>query len=185
MNVNFTSETLSMHLISQGEFELFSMLYSNPKTMRKICQPFSKQQINAAFNLALNKTVDQATPYWMWVIKHNGDAIGLQSLGMRKPHAQFADIGLMLLQHANGKSHAINATVALMSVGFKLLGFSRIYADFDSTNLATKRITKRLNFIIESNETQDKHAPKVQKTTTCYVEAENWQFPLPKTNNNC
>ncbi|QBF82074.1 N-acetyltransferase [Shewanella maritima] len=176
MQLNFATPQLNMRLLSKDDFALFALLYGDEKTMRKICAPFDAEQLTKTFELALTRTHDQHYRYWMWVIEHQGKAIGLQSLGIRKATDNDADIGIMLLQQAHGKPFAMDATIGLVSFGFKHLNFRRIYAEFDHKNLATKRITKRLNFTYESTQDTDNNKQTAQNSLTCYLEAEKWHF---------
>ncbi|NKF49863.1 GNAT family N-acetyltransferase [Shewanella sp. WXL01] len=176
MQLNFATPQLKMRLLSKDDFALFASLYGDEKTMRKICAPFDAEQLANTFELALTRTHDQDYRYWMWVIEHQGKAIGLQSLEQRNSIPEHAEAGIMLLQSANNKGHTIAASKAIVSYGFKCLDFKRIYAEFNATNLATKRILERLNFTYESARNTDNGDNTVQKSLIYYLEAEKWHF---------
>ncbi|MFS1439256.1 GNAT family N-acetyltransferase [Shewanella sp. 10N.286.48.A6] len=188
MNYSFNTQRLSMRLIQQGDFDIFVQLYSDPKTMRKICAPFEPQQIKQFFETAIQNNLTSIKQSWVWVIEHNNQAIGLQSLFAQNNQSNHADIGIMLLRQYNGKLLAEEATVGLINFGFSTVKFERIYAQYDSSNYATHRSTQKLGFIIEQPKavSADKKSTK-DKTQyiSSYVTAEIWQKSLPNHINTC
>lgn len=184
MELSFATSQLSMRLITAADLPLFSQLYGDPKTMRKIAPAFDQPQIEQTFDIALSRTQDPQLRDWMWVIEHQHKAIGLQSLTART-NLEHADAGIMILPSNQGKPFTMEASIAIVSFGFKQLNFSRIYAQFDATNLATKRILNRLNFTFIPHGTLTSEVKGEQKTLSCYLDKQNWHFPLPKLNTRC
>ncbi|PMG42030.1 GNAT family N-acetyltransferase [Shewanella sp. 10N.286.52.B9] len=188
MNYSFNTQRLSMRLIQQGDFDIFVQLYSDPKTMRKICAPFEPKQIKQFFETAIQNNLTPTKKYWVWVIEHNNQAIGLQSLFAQQNQSNRADIGIMLLRQYNGKLLAEEATIGLISFGFSQLRFERIYAQYDSTNYATHRSTQKLGFIIEQpkiNRFDEKNVKNKPQYISSYITAEIWQKSLPNHINTC
>ncbi|PMG28062.1 hypothetical protein BCU94_18315 [Shewanella sp. 10N.286.52.C2] len=188
MNYSFNTQRLSMRLIQQGDFDIFERLYSDPKTMRKICAPFEPKQIKQFFETALQDNLTPIKQRRVWLIEHNNQAIGLQSLFAQQNQSNHADIGIMLLRQYNGKLLAEEATIGLISFGFSQLKFERIYAQYDSTNYATHRSTQKLGFIIEQPEadiTDKKSTKDKTQYISSYVTAEIWQKSLPNHINTC
>ncbi|WP_144206798.1 GNAT family N-acetyltransferase [Shewanella donghaensis] len=188
MNYSFNTQRLSMRLIQQGDFDIFVQLYSDPKTMRKICAPFEPQQIKQFFETALQDNLSPIKQRWVWVIEQNGLAIGLQSLFSSNNQPNCAEIGIMLLRKSNGKLLAEEATTGLINFGFNTLKLERICAQYDSTNYATHRSTQKLGFIIEqpiTNHSDEKNTKDKPKNLTSYLTAEIWQKSLPNHTNTC
>ncbi|WP_394129108.1 GNAT family N-acetyltransferase [Shewanella maritima] len=173
MDYQFTTERLSMRLMEQQDFDVFQRLYSDPKTMRKICPPLAESKIHSAFEKALSNNQQPIKRQWIWAISHQHKIIGLQSLMAQSTKPDFADIGMMLLRTANGKMFAEEATTGLVEMGFNRLKFKRIYAHYDATNLATHRITRKLGFVFK----KDIHAqskPAIDdKEISCYLQQKN------------
>lgn len=144
----FETERLSMRLLNEQDKDLYCFLYTDPRTMRQICQPLSQQQAENAFNKTLKSTSSDTTKILSWVIidKELNQAIGIQGFSKEKKEEDTYNIGIMLTRLANGKLIPEEALTGLIDYGFKTLKIDRIKTEFINTHKASARITKKLGF---------------------------------------
>jgi len=155
---------------------LYCALYTNAKIMRCIAPPLTPAKAQAAFKrcLQLNQAKKPYFLTWCIINNHHKQSIGIETLVLDKLN-QSAEIGIMLLRHANGKLMPEEAMGALMEYAFTQLNLTTIKAKFSAKNLATKRFTKKLGF---SFNTERRNS--IKEPIHCYFEHRHWQQKLIK-----
>lgn len=161
---SFTTERLLMRPTKQQDKELFFSLYTDAKVMRKICPPFTSQETEEAFTRTLNQIDRFGNKRLNWTIteQENAQDIGFVGLTWDQPQSQ-PSIGIMLLRQANGKSLPEEAVGALVEYSLNHLSVNRVSAVFSKNNLASKRIVKKLGFIINTLDDENWFNSNIEK----------------------
>jgi len=144
---SFTTERLSIRLLTEQDKNLYISLYTDAKIMRNIGEPLSIDNAEKAFRKTL-KAIKKEKPTvmtWAIVSLENNNCIGIQALNWQ--NSGTPEIGIMLLRHSNGKLLPEEAMGSLMEYAFNNLSINTINASYAKKNLATKRFVKKLGFI--------------------------------------
>ncbi|QSX40040.1 GNAT family N-acetyltransferase [Shewanella cyperi] len=142
-----TSTRLSLRPMDETDETLFMELFCSDNIMANIGASFGEDRAKRAFakTLKVSRTEGSETKCWTIFIKHEPQALGIISFSALGKSLG-ADIGIMLSRHAQGKLVADEAVVLLAQHGFNSMGLAHIRAEFMASNLATKRITRKLKF---------------------------------------
>ncbi|WP_299568694.1 GNAT family N-acetyltransferase [uncultured Shewanella sp.] len=157
----FETERLEIRLIKYEDKELFTNLYCDPKTMKKIASPFTEEQANKCFDKVMKMKGAGIPKQLMWVVilKDSDEKIGIQSLTFNVDvDINVAEVGIMLNRSSHGKSIPEEAVLGLLHLGFEKLNLNAIYAKCSSTNFSTLRVIRKLGFKKDTSEVSDRES---------------------------
>lgn len=140
------SERLRIQPLTITDKALFLKLYTDPKTMRLISDPFPPKQALAAFNTVIDSMSQKEGRFAQWVLREkiSEKAVGLIGLVWPNDTRLQAEIGLMLVREANGKGLPEEVIQAFMPYAFHTLKLEKIIASFSNKNLPAKRLAKKM-----------------------------------------
>lgn len=153
----FETERLEIRLIKYEDKELFTNLYCDPKTMKKIASPFTEEQANRCFDKVIKMKVADTPKQLMWVVilKDSDEKIGVQSLTF---NVDVAEVGIILSRSSHGKNIPEEAVLGLLRLGFEKLNLNAIYAKCSSTNFSTLRVIRKLGFKKDTIDVSDRES---------------------------
>ncbi len=144
----FRTRRLRARPIDAGDLELFCHLYGDPKAMRQIAAPLSREAASRTFARTLD--LQRRTPMgWLLLAIDDaaaGSAIGLVGCPGFDPKASCHEIGLMLRRTANGRGFAREALIGFVRQLFTVLPAQEIRARYATTHLAIDRIGRSMGF---------------------------------------
>lgn len=134
--------------LSSHDWPLFTALYCDAKIMRHICPVFTTEEAIAFFQNTM-KTQQLRPIQRLWfAIKHNVSGVGLGICGI--PSVDYAkaeaELGIMLLAEAQGKTTALHALTALVQQTTKALPIKKVFCRTNPENLAVGRLVEKLGF---------------------------------------
>lgn len=160
---SFETERLSIRLLEEKDIDLYVSLYTDPKIMRFIAEPFTEHKAKSSFFTAIK--LNSETPFkqviWAIVDKNSNEVCGIQNLSMHYEDKRSAEAGLILARKAQGRFYPEEALIGMVDYGFSNLGLKTIFAYSSLTNRASKRVVLKAGFT-ELNLKQDKISFKVE-----------------------
>ena len=101
----FETERLRMRAMADADAPLFCLLYSDAQTMLHIGTPMSPEMASARCARIVRNSVRGCVPF-LFAIEANADAIGLCGVVQLDVERGEAEVGMMLLPRACGRSYA-------------------------------------------------------------------------------
>lgn len=145
------SDRLNLYLRSLSEQDCTQKYLSwleNPKINRYLETRLTKQSLEKI--KAFVNTINESDHSYLFGIFYNDTHIGNIKLGPIHPEYHFADISYFIGEISEqGKGFATEAVRLLCDFGFRIKKLHRISAGGYATNLATKRVLEKNEFIFE------------------------------------
>ncbi|MCC4833676.1 GNAT family N-acetyltransferase [Shewanella sp. 10N.7] len=144
----FETERLKMRLLQKEDKDFFVSLYTDPKIMRHIAEPFTTEKTISLFNSAIKLNLKFPLRQLLWVIveKKTGDICGIQNLSMHYEDNLEAEAGLILSRSAQGKFYPEEALVGMVDYAFNILKLKTTFAYSSIQNRASKRVVLKAGF---------------------------------------
>ncbi|WP_394493846.1 GNAT family N-acetyltransferase [Shewanella sp. ENK2] len=160
---SFETDRLIIRLLEEGDRDFFVSLYTDPKIMRHIGEPFSEEKANSSFKTAIKLNTEIPIKQLLWVIndKSSRETCGIQNLSFHYEDKGKAEAGLILARKAQGRFYPEEALVGMVNYGFTQLGLSSIYAYSSVRNRASKRVVTKAGFH-QFDETESKVSFKIE-----------------------
>ncbi|OBT07177.1 hypothetical protein A9267_15075 [Shewanella sp. UCD-FRSSP16_17] len=160
---SFETERLIIRLLEQGDRGFFVSLYTDPKIMRHIGEPFSDKKAHSSFKTAIKLNTETPIKQLLWGIidKSSKEICGIQNLSLHYEDKRVAEAGLILARKAQGRFYPEEALVGMVNYGFTQLGLSSIYAYSSVRNRASKRVVTKAGFH-QFDETESKISFKIE-----------------------
>lgn len=120
--------------------------------MRFIGPTLNQEIALKTFNTALKKNsrTNQRLNTWTIVNRANSAPIGIQFLFKREnQQPNTAEIGIMLIASAHGKRIPEEAMRYLLNYAYDKRKLSKVYACFNTRNLATRKLVSKLGFVFD------------------------------------
>lgn len=130
--------------LTADDWAVFSALYCNQKTMRRITAALP---VKDAFQLFTRTLMLQEKQKIIWLVIRNcsdQSVFGLCGIPCIKPCS--AEVGIMLLPEAHGKHIALNALASLARKAFYCLSIKMVYSKIQPQNYAAQRLVRLLGF---------------------------------------
>ncbi|ABE54095.1 GCN5-related N-acetyltransferase [Shewanella denitrificans OS217] len=142
-----TTARLTLRPMEESDEVLFVELFCSDRIMSCIGDSFETGRAQRAFATTLKvcRKEDGDIRSWTVFCQQDPRPLGLISFSGLSQSAG-ADMGIMLSRGAHGKRIADEAVIMLADFGFNMMGLEFIRAEFKCSNLATKRITRKLGF---------------------------------------
>lgn len=152
-----SSERLWIQPLTLSDKALFLELYTDPKTMRLISEPFPPKQALDAFNRVIDSMSQKEGRFAQWVLreKDSEKAIGLIGLVWPEETRSQAEFGLMLTRSANGKGLPEEVMLAFMPYAFHTLKLEKIMASFSNRNLPAKRLAEKIGAHFDNTKAEE------------------------------
>jgi RimJ/RimL family protein N-acetyltransferase len=130
-------------------------LYEDPEVVRYLySEPMRPDDLGEALfrRLRLPKLESEGDVLELAaVLRSTGQMIGAMTIWHRSDAHERGEIGYTLLPRFTGFGFAQEGAVALLHIGFDLLGLHRLEAQCDARNLASARVMKRIGMRQEAN----------------------------------
>jgi len=163
INFTFETERLLIRPLEEKDREFYISLYTDAKIMRHICEPFTLEQADKAFNAtlkAMNKAVETLNAMTMtWIVDdiESTQSFGIMSVDFRNrninvvkqklTHAGCCEFGIILMQQSHGKGLPNEAIIGLAKFTLTYFKVARIYCTYNKKNLAVSRFIKKIGFV--------------------------------------
>jgi RimJ/RimL family protein N-acetyltransferase len=83
---------------------------------------------------------------WIFVIRHEGDVVGLVDLNHYVPLVELADVGYWLSTSSAGRGFMTEALSGVVEFGFQVAGLHRIQLTASPANIASCRVAEKVGF---------------------------------------
>ena len=144
----FDTPRLQLRPLGGGDEALYCSLYTDPVLMRHIGMPMSADAARRSFRtaLALAAQPDPATRLWAIADRGSPSTVGLLARIRHAGASDEAEMGIMLVEQAQGRGLAAEAMGALTDRLFALPGVRRVWTRQSPGNAAVVRLMHRLGF---------------------------------------
>ena len=142
---------LRLRLLRNGDFALFSRLYTDAQTMRYIAPAWSRDQALASFHATLAAMRrPRAVRFFTIVDTSVSRAIGLCSIQPIARRERAAELGIMLAPGARGRRIGYAAMRLLAGKVFQTLSIDTIWVQYHPANVAAARLFAGLGFVVRA-----------------------------------
>ncbi|MDW6005106.1 GNAT family N-acetyltransferase [Vibrio mangrovi] len=142
---------IKLKQLTESDWPIFKELYTNPRTMKHVYNPFDEDVAWTVFNCRL-KPWDINSDGWLSFSINELSTkatLGLIGLKITNHTAKIAEVGFMLLENARGKGIASEALTILVKFAFTELGLNKLIAMCSTENSGSYNLLEKRGFIRE------------------------------------
>lgn len=148
------SERLILRRFDASDYVDYAAYHCLPEVYRFLyCDPPAGEDMKQQFEEAIASRVAKEGDSFHFAVERQEDGrlLGEILLKLASREALQAEIGYVLHPAFAGKGYATEATAAVVDLGFRNLGFHRIFARLDALNTGSARVMERLGFRREAH----------------------------------
>jgi RimJ/RimL family protein N-acetyltransferase len=121
-------------------------LWGNARITRFTGGPFSEAQVESRLHTEISSMREHGAQYWPLFLLTTGEFVGSAGLRVCKSHERIFAMGFYLLRDYWRQGLAEEASRAVISYSFEILGASRLYAGHHPQNAASRALLTKLGF---------------------------------------
>jgi ribosomal-protein-alanine N-acetyltransferase len=148
---------LQLHPLDDTDRDFYCRLYTDAAVMAHVGSPLSQDAAETAFGRVLRQlaALPPRACYWILHARVTGEPLGLMALVRDRNDSASAEVGVLLLPDAQGRSHATAAIAALADHVFSKPGLQRLWARHAPGHAAALGLMRRLGFVPETGVAAD------------------------------
>lgn len=147
----FETPRVKARLLCEDDLDLYLALYTDPEVMLHIGPVLGREEVEAVFSRVLNENRRPDTKGRYWALKHRrtGRWLGQAALIRDAAVKTRAEVGVMLLPHAQNAGvglQTLHALVGLVVSGDVISGVCELVARHSPMNDGAERLVKHIGF---------------------------------------
>lgn len=144
--MEFATERLYLRPLGLSDEALYCRIYIDPDLMRHIGPPLSRPAARRAFAVACRQPAGADPTTHLWAIDWQAMPIGIAACVRSSASPDAAELGLMLVEEAQGSGVATEALTALTDRVFAAFQLRRVWTRHAPENVASVRLMRRMRF---------------------------------------
>jgi RimJ/RimL family protein N-acetyltransferase len=146
------TKRLLIRELQPGDREALLAIVRDPDQIRHMLLFLdSEEQLDDFLSMAIASTRVQPRLQWHFAVEDatNGHYLGSCCLMVEPDSATSAELGYWFLREAWGQGYATESSAALLELGFRRLGFHRVWGKCHTQNAASAKVMEKLGMTYE------------------------------------
>jgi len=142
------SKAINLQKFKYDDFDFYQRIYTDSDLMQHVGKTLDQHLAKKSFQLLLDKMQRADPSIILYLIRNNktGDKIGLIGLRWNQAHANYVEVGVIIIQKYQRNSYAHKAKSLIIQHAFNCLNVNRIIAECKYKNVAANKANKKLGF---------------------------------------
>ncbi|NMP31062.1 GNAT family N-acetyltransferase [Thalassotalea sp. M1531] len=168
-NLAFTTDRLTIRLMTNQDFEYFKQLQNDPELMTFIGPILEERALKEKFSARVN-CLEDLSQWFTFLIFDQDTKVFCGSVGflLQDQDSQRVEIGYLALPAAQGKGVITEAANALLEFIFNQLQARKVIANCAIQNIASWKVMEKLGLLREGELKSDFHVNDVWYDSYCY-----------------
>lgn len=149
--MEIVGKRIKLEKLDQSDWPVFKELYTNPKVMKHVYDPFTEDVARKVFEARLEPWNENSDGWLSFSINDlaSETKLGIIGLKITKHSAKIAEVGVMLTEKAQGKGVASESLDLLVQYALDELMLNKLVAICSTNNHGSYKLLEKQGFVRE------------------------------------